>query len=67
MKKGSVSTPMIRVLLSDTGYTFDPNYPNVIKFTDKFVPNYISSSNTSLLDYLLIKMKRLYFYQIKRI
>lgn len=65
MKKGSVSTPMIRVLLSDTGYTFDPNYPNVIKFTDKFVPNYISSSNTSLLDYLLIKNEKTLFLSDK--
>lgn len=65
MKKGSVSTPMIRALLSDTGYTFDPNYPNVIKFTDKFVPNYISSSNTSLLDYLLIKNEKTLFLSDK--
>lgn len=65
MKKGSVSTPMIRVLLSDTGYTFDPNYPNVIKFTDKFVPNYISSSNTSFLDYLLIKNEKTLFLSDK--
>lgn len=65
MKKGSVSTPMIRVLLSDTGYIFDPNYPNVIKFTDKFVPNYISSFNTSLLYYLLIKNEKTLFLSDK--
>ena len=65
MQNASGDTPMIKVLLSDTGYTFDPNYPNVIKFTDKFVPFNITSSCYTLMPYLLIKNEKTLFLSDK--